>query len=298
MKYAPPYGSTDPNASYVDRSTPNAQSGSRVPKLAVEAPQREIVKVITEAGLTPNDGDMTQLWQAIKIMVEGLRVNLPIYPDVLTSDGKIPVAPFAPGTIRIPANVDFVMRGGKKITTVQTDRSTVANTTYHLRWTAADGFILKSLSDTAYNAGGVIGNEVLPAFDTTYDDMLVAKVVTDGSNAATITNLVNKADLATEVPVAKVLPVALNWTSLANSGALLNWARKPKFGQPLWQGMRSFEAEPDGSTHGTSAGILRALEIRLPAAGVSRYGAPNIEFWYEDDIPNQGYLRFVWTFFG
>lgn len=297
MEYLAPYGSSDPNAAYVDRSTPNAQAGSKVPAGAVEHPQREIVKVIMEAGLTPDKDDLTQLWQAIKVMIESVRVNLPMFPNVLTTDGKIPVTPFAPGTIRIPAGVDFTMRGGRKITTLQTDRSTLANTTYHLRYTEAGGFLLKSLSDTTYNPGGVIGNEVNASFDSTYDDMLVAKVVTNGSNAATITNLVNRDSLATELRVSKALPSALNWATLAGSGATLNWARKPKFGQPVWQEFRSFNAEPDGSTHSAGAGTLRALGIRVPAAGVTRYGAPDIEYWYEDDIPNEGFLVYIWTFF-
>lgn len=296
MKYNPPYGSTDPNAAYVDRSTPNAQSGSKVPRQAVEHSQREIVHCIEQMGLTPDGADLTQLWQAIELKVESVRVNLPIYPNVLTSDGKIPVTAFAPGTIRIPASVEFVMRGGQKVTTIQTDRSTAINTTYHLRWNATDGFILKSLSDTAYNPGGVIGNESLPAFDSIYDDMLVAKVVTNGSNAATITNLVNKAELDTEVRISKALPSALNWAPLATSGATLDWSRKPKFGQPVWQEFRSFNAEPDGSAHGVGAGILRALGLRVPSPGVTRYGAPNVEYWYEDDVPNDGYVVFIWTF--
>lgn len=68
MRYTPPPGSTDPDAPYVT-GQPGVRRGSPVPAEAVEDPQREIVKVITEAGLTPDNDDLTQLWQAIQIIV-------------------------------------------------------------------------------------------------------------------------------------------------------------------------------------------------------------------------------------
>lgn len=55
MKYHPPYGSSDPDASYVDRNSSTSTSGSKVPAEAVEDTQREIVNVITRSGLTPDD---------------------------------------------------------------------------------------------------------------------------------------------------------------------------------------------------------------------------------------------------
>ena len=66
MKYNPPFGSTDPNASYVDKNVPGAVRGSAVPALAIEQPQREIVDVISKAGLAPNNG--LQLWDALKFL--------------------------------------------------------------------------------------------------------------------------------------------------------------------------------------------------------------------------------------
>lgn len=68
MRYTPPPGSTDPDAPYVT-GQPGVRRGSPVPAEAVENPQREIVKVITEAGLTPDNDDLTQLWQAIQLIV-------------------------------------------------------------------------------------------------------------------------------------------------------------------------------------------------------------------------------------
>ncbi|WP_176083111.1 hypothetical protein [Martelella sp. HB161492] len=67
MEYKPPYGSTDPDASYVDRNTPGAQKGSVPPAAAIEDPQREIVAAIEAAGLTPDGDDLTQLAQVFAL---------------------------------------------------------------------------------------------------------------------------------------------------------------------------------------------------------------------------------------
>ena len=61
------------------------------------------------------------------------------------------------------------------------------------------GFALKDLGDVAYNPAALAEDN--PAFDSTYDDMLVARIVTDASNVATITNLANKDALAFAAPV-------------------------------------------------------------------------------------------------
>ncbi|MBU1313602.1 MAG: hypothetical protein KJ947_11560 [Alphaproteobacteria bacterium] len=209
MEYNPPFGSPDPNAGYVDRNTPGAAAGSRVPAIAIEMPQREIVTVIKNAGLTPIKTDPTQLDQAIDLKIAAAtggggdenyvlmtqaRVRLPIFPEVETADGKLPVYSPANGSIRIPAGYYFVHRGIYQVTTVEQDFSTVANKTYHLRWSPGDGFALKDVADPAYNAGAL--PETHAAFDTVFDDMLVSRVVTNASNVATVTNLVNKDRLA------------------------------------------------------------------------------------------------------
>jgi hypothetical protein len=66
MKYIPPYGSTDPNAEYVDINQATATEGSPVSAAAIEHPMREITAVIEGAGLTPSDSDLTQLYQAMQ----------------------------------------------------------------------------------------------------------------------------------------------------------------------------------------------------------------------------------------
>lgn len=64
MKYYAPYGSPDPDASYVDKDVPGAVRGSAVPAKAIEKPQREIVDFIINSGFAP--GDELQLARAIQ----------------------------------------------------------------------------------------------------------------------------------------------------------------------------------------------------------------------------------------
>jgi len=66
MKYQPPYGSLDPDASYVDRNTSAAVRGSVVPARAVELPQREIVNALIKSGIVPADDDLLQLVKAMR----------------------------------------------------------------------------------------------------------------------------------------------------------------------------------------------------------------------------------------
>jgi len=71
MKYVQPLDQTNPNAGYEDYNPSLGESeGSVVPGKAIEHPMREIVNVITAAGLIPSGNDLTQLQRAIEIIVE------------------------------------------------------------------------------------------------------------------------------------------------------------------------------------------------------------------------------------
>lgn len=71
MRYQPPVGASDSNALYVGRSlAAGGSTGSRVPAAAIEQPQREIVAAIVAAGFLPSAADLTQLAQAIRILVQ------------------------------------------------------------------------------------------------------------------------------------------------------------------------------------------------------------------------------------
>lgn len=69
MKYRPPIGGAD-NDAYVDANPSTGIEGSPVPAAAIEHPMREIVNVIKQAGLTPDQDNLGQLNEAINKIIE------------------------------------------------------------------------------------------------------------------------------------------------------------------------------------------------------------------------------------
>ncbi len=69
MEYIPPSNATEEDESYIDANPSTGQKGSTIYAKAIEHPMREILEVITEAGLTPDETDLTQLFQAIEKIV-------------------------------------------------------------------------------------------------------------------------------------------------------------------------------------------------------------------------------------
>ncbi|MCD1264555.1 hypothetical protein B5M44_24105 [Shinella sumterensis] len=204
--------------------------------------QSEIGHVITFNGLTPDNGDMEQLRKAIQAQIDAstgggdpstyltllqASSRLPIFPEVQNANGHFGVITPATGQVRVPAGVNFLHRGISPYATVQTDLATDASKTYHLRWNKTDGFSLKDLSSGAYNPSTLA--EANAAFDSSFDDMLVARVVTNSSNVPTITNLVNKDRMAMQA-----LITGTNGRDVGQNGArfdfdqAINWARTPK----------------------------------------------------------------------
>lgn len=72
MKYIPPLNgnSADEDRSYWNFDPATGVQGAIPTAAVMEHPQREILKVITEAGLTPDSDDLTQLWQAIGALID------------------------------------------------------------------------------------------------------------------------------------------------------------------------------------------------------------------------------------
>ena len=68
MQYTPPWGASDPNASFVNGNPAIGLPGSIVPAGAVEYPQREIINAVIAARLVPTSSDLDQLTEAIKLL--------------------------------------------------------------------------------------------------------------------------------------------------------------------------------------------------------------------------------------
>lgn len=169
----------------------------------------ELAAILDEGGITGTEEDDTGVLQAIQALIAAAtgggdtsqfvlfsqaQARLPIFPEVTTNNGVIAVTDLGTGNIRIPASATILHRGIRTYTTVQTDFATVLSKTYHLRWNPTTGFALKDLADTGYNP--TVAAETNAAFDSTYDDMLVARIVTNSSNVPTITALTNKARIS------------------------------------------------------------------------------------------------------
>lgn len=79
MKYYPPFDATDPNASYTNGNELAGIEGSVPDARAIEHTQREIIAVITAAGLVPAEGTLTQLRTAIQNLIAANVVDLSAY---------------------------------------------------------------------------------------------------------------------------------------------------------------------------------------------------------------------------
>lgn len=237
----------------------------------------ELQAILDEGGITGTEEDDTGVLQAIQAMIAAAtgggdtsqfvlfsqaQARLPIFPEVTTNNGVIAVTDLGTGNIRIPASATILHRGIRTYTTVQTDLATVLSKTYHLRWNPTDGFTLKDLADTGYNP--TVAAETNAAFDSTYDDMLVARIVTNSSNVPTITNLINKD--RHEINGENALDATQR--SLAQSTSVaVNLARTPKTAMRYRNDIR----------RGGDAGE----EVDTGVAAVSRY---TLNVWYRRSV--------------
>lgn len=170
--------------------------------------EAELANLILFTGLTPTDTDMSQVRKAIQAMIAAAtgggdtstyllmtqaRARLPIFAEWQTGDGTVNITSPANGIVRLPGGIDLIHRGIYTVTTVQTDFNTAVSKTYHLRWNPTDGFTLKDLANLTYNPTSAAETDA--GFDSRYDDVLVARIVTNAGNVPTITNLVNKHSL-------------------------------------------------------------------------------------------------------
>lgn len=172
--------------------------------------------------------------------------NAPIYPEVNETDNKFTVNNLGGGVIQIAASMNWIWRGWMNLssdsfadTSGNRRHTHVANKTYHLRWhapgtgdatpeaTYPNGrFVLEDLADAGYNPSALA--ETSSGFDTTYDDMLIAKIVTNGSNVPTITELVNEARILENVTASNTpTSPGTNGSSISFS-ATFDLSRTPK----------------------------------------------------------------------
>ncbi|KAA0970799.1 hypothetical protein FPY71_10005 [Aureimonas fodinaquatilis] len=242
--------------------------------------EAEIGAVITAAGIPQSNTDLTQLYQAILahiaaasgggepndyILIAQARGRLPIFPHVQTVDGRITVITSGGSSIRVPGGVEFLHRGIWPVTTVQTDFATAPSKIYHVRWHSVEGIVFRDLADPIYNPSALA--ETHPVFDSGYDDMLIARVITSSSNIATITNLANLDRLfLTQASGGPATRNPANLDAYLFTGTVQqNWSRTPRiFAASGFLGVAAIN--PGGVMDGIANAIENKTHSRYSAA--------------------------------
>ncbi|AIW21355.1 hypothetical protein F0267_26180 [Vibrio coralliilyticus] len=195
-------------------NTPHRQLGNRTK--ALKKWQEEHVDQAKQAGQDPHPQYMLkENFNKEQSRFVSAMSKLPVFPEVITVNGQLDLSLY--GTTLTIANGQIIrMYGWKDFDTtdfeVRTFEINLAKT-YHLRFTEANGLELKDLSDLAYNPTSKA--ETDPSFDSTYDDVLLAKIET-----GTLTPLINKPELYAKTqmtgsntnPVHPVRLFTYNWS--------------------------------------------------------------------------------------
>lgn len=159
-----------------------------------------------------------------------LRENLRIYPELSQPVSALLLISAAVGIVQVADGNTIVFRGHEPISSegyaigLRTF-ATVANKTYHLRWRSAwhisPGFALVDV--TAF--GAAEGNE---AYDSTYDDALLARVITDGGNNPSVLALENRQNFVTLWNKTSVETNTTGFASFTVPTFTQNYARQPR----------------------------------------------------------------------
>jgi hypothetical protein len=238
-------------------SSPSATDGTAVQAVFLNGLLQQVRRAIRGMGISEDNLDDDMLLKAIQAAQAGLAseaallANMPVHAFV-GSSGLIATTTGV-GQIIVLTGQTIIRRGIRSyamddISLANRTFATVASRTYHLRWYApgtgratpasswpAGRLFLEDLSDTVgYNPSSLA--EANAAFDSTFDNVLLGRVVTNGSNALTLTPLLNIPALAADVfsyfdqttPGAFTGPGATFLLACSHS-VTINWARTPRF---------------------------------------------------------------------
>lgn len=194
--------------------------GSAIQSRAVTDVMNEVVHTIDfflgdgSAGSAQDDEDLEQLRKSIeKAIADAVGddvslASLPVFPEINTADNRLSITDNADGTLTVDAAQTWLWRGHKLFSTDNIDLAdrtvtTVADKTYHLRW-HSPGEGTATPAETYPNGRFELADmngltETDRQYDSSYDQMLVARIVSDGSNASTVTTLKNAVELSDEV---------------------------------------------------------------------------------------------------
>lgn len=210
--------------------------------------ESELGYLMQQAGIVGDPNNLTQVHAAVVALIEAatgsgatenyvqfgqLASTMPVYPEVVSTSGAVNVISPTSNQLQVPSGVVIRHRGLKDYTTDEVNLTELDHSSiYHIRWSPTGGVhgtvVAKNLADTEYNPDS--DPETHSKFDSTFDDVLLARAVSNSSGAFTITNLVNRANLEAHESV-----VGQNWetpktnTARADLSYTYNWARTPRF---------------------------------------------------------------------
>ncbi len=174
---------------------------------------------------------------------------LNVYPTILTADNKAVVTPSAGQVVVTPFK--WIWRQFKTVDLSALDLAartfaTAASKTYHLRLsynvvTGVQTLSLKDLSSAGYNPSALAEGNV--AFDTGYDDMLIARVTTDAGNVPTVKLLKNASRLTGSAQRTAFVLGANAAAGWVYDTITLDWARTPAISLDLTDANVTAEAD-------------------------------------------------------
>jgi hypothetical protein len=271
---------------YKNCSGPGQQDGTQLNAHWFNKVMAQLRRAIRGMGITEDNSDDDMLLKAIKAggsqAIAAASALQPLFPEITTpSNGAMSVTT-STGSVVVAGGQVWVHRGLNIYASDSFDVSartfaTAPSKIYHLRWhapgtglatpaaTYPNGrFLLRDLADAGYNPGGLSEDNAF--FDTSYDDMLIGRVSTDGANAVTYQYLYNKAFLST------VVSKGTRETGATDPGGYLtptyNWSRTPQ------ATLRHFSMDATGGTE---------MATSLDISGSTRYGGTYRVWGYTGD---------------
>ena len=242
-----------------------------------------------------------------------------VFPEIETATNVLAITDNADGTITIDAGQTWLWRGMVRYSSddfVSADRTLVhaASKTYHMNWhppgigfaVPEEDYLKGRFEIVDMTAAAPVETDV--SYDTTYDRMLIARIVTDNANVPTITLLKNKAHLAEEIRWHTSITTAAHhiegfgYSTLVGQrlssswGGLLllppavhelNWSRTP---QSIWQmGLMTAISgandpiiinDTDGASFSDGSGTVSIINNRYQQRPVGRCDTNVYTAWF------------------
>lgn len=185
-------------------------------------------RTATDSVLTP---------AALDQATSGLAEKQPIYPEIITAGGVFAFSNPV-GQVIINDGAEWMHRGLVRYTTVEFAAgartfATTASKTCHLVWDAPGTGLATPIANyprgrfSLIDRTGASPAEADVSYDTTYDRMLCALVVTNAGNAPTVTPLINRAVLFATLNKT-TYDIGASWGVLPGLNVTLNWSRTPQ----------------------------------------------------------------------